>query len=48
MKGLPALEGYENQVFVTKNNRPTQQYIVEEAIDYINKAFEVATAEKWQ
>lgn len=32
MKGLPALEGYENQVFVTKNNRPTQQYIVEEAI----------------
>ena len=24
------------------------EYIVEEAIDYINKAFEVATAEKWQ
>ena len=32
LKGLKAPEGYENLVFVTKNNRPTQQFIVEEGI----------------
>ena len=32
MKGLKAPEGFENLVFVTKNNRPTQQFIVEEGI----------------
>ena len=32
LKGLQASEGYENLVFVTKNNRPTQQFIVEEGI----------------
>ena len=32
LKGLKAPEGFENLVFVTKNNRPTQQFIVEEGI----------------
>lgn len=32
LKGLMAPEGFENLVFVTKNNRPTQQFIVEEGI----------------
>ena len=32
LKGLRAPDGYENLVFVTKNNRPTQQFIVKEGI----------------
>lgn len=32
LKGRKAPDGYENLVFVTKNNRPTQQFIVEEGI----------------
>jgi len=32
-KGKPALVGYENLVFVTKNNRPTQQFIVQGTIE---------------
>ena len=32
MKGLKAPEGFANLVFVTKNNKPTQQFIVEEGI----------------
>lgn len=31
-KGKIAPEGYENLVFVTKNNRPTQQFLVQESI----------------
>lgn len=29
LKGRKAPEGYEDLVFVTKNNRPTQQFIVQ-------------------
>ena len=32
LKGLKAPEGYGNLVFVTKNNKPTQQFIVAEGI----------------
>lgn len=32
-KGKEPLEGYENLVFVTKNNRPTTQFLVSECID---------------
>ncbi len=32
-KGGKASEEYENLVFVTKNNRPTQQFIVQEGIE---------------
>ncbi len=33
LKGRMAPEEYENLVFVTKNNRPTQQFIVQEGIE---------------
>ena len=33
LKGRKASEEYENLVFVTKNNRPTQQFIVQEGIE---------------
>lgn len=33
LKGKKAPEEYENLVFVTKNNRPTQQFIVQEGIE---------------
>ena len=36
-KGKVASEEYKNLVFVTKNNRPTQQFIVQEAIDGVLK-----------
>ena len=32
LKGRKAPEGYEDLVFVTRNNRPTQQFIVQEGI----------------
>lgn len=32
LKGRKAPEGYEDLVFVTKNNRPTQQFIVQQDI----------------
>lgn len=32
-KGKEPLEGFENLVFVTKNNRPTTQFLVSECID---------------
>lgn len=32
-KGKMPLDGYENLVFVTKNNRPTTQFLVSECID---------------
>ena len=34
-KGKMAPEEYKNLVFVTKNNRPTQQFIVQETIDLL-------------
>ncbi|MBR5128357.1 MAG: tyrosine-type recombinase/integrase [Roseburia sp.] len=34
-KGKVAPEEYKNLVFVTKNNQPTQQFIVQEAIDCV-------------
>lgn len=34
-KGKVAPEGYENLVFVTKNNKPTQQFLVQESIRLI-------------
>lgn len=36
-KGKEPLEGYENLVFVTRNNRPTTQFLVSESIDGILK-----------
>lgn len=29
------MEGYENLVFVTRNNRPTQQFIIQECMNLI-------------
>lgn len=34
-KGKIPLEGYENLVFVTKNNRPTQQFLIQECMNLI-------------
>ena len=34
-KGIETEEQYRDLVFVTKNNRPTQQFIVQEAIGAI-------------
>lgn len=34
-KGKTPLEGYENLVFVTRNNRPTQQFLVQECMNLI-------------
>lgn len=36
-KGKKPLEGYENLVFVTKNNKPTTQFLVSECINGIIK-----------
>lgn len=36
-KGREPLEGFENLVFVTKNNKPTTQFIVGESIDCVLK-----------
>ena len=36
-KGKEPLEGYENLVFVTKNNRPTTQFLITQSIDGILK-----------
>lgn len=35
-----ALAGYENLVFVTKNNQPTQQFLIQESIDLIVKSIQ--------
>ena len=32
-KGIGAMEGFEDLVFVTRNNRPTQTFIVKECMD---------------
>lgn len=37
IKGKLAPEGYENLVFVTKNNKPTQQFLVQECLNRIVK-----------
>lgn len=37
LKGKVAPKGYENLVFVTRNNKPTQQFIVQECLDLIIK-----------
>ncbi|MBR1740675.1 MAG: tyrosine-type recombinase/integrase [Lachnospiraceae bacterium] len=37
MKGRKPLEDFENLVFITKNNRPTTQFLVSEGIDSIVK-----------
>lgn len=37
MKGKIAPEGYENLVFVTKNNQPTQQFLIKECMNLIVK-----------
>lgn len=49
-KGKIPLEGYENLVFVTRNNRPTQQFLVQECmnliihrIQQVNNSFEAFT-----
>lgn len=34
-KGKIPLEGYENLVFVTRNNRPTQQFLIQECMNLI-------------
>lgn len=35
LKGKTALKGYETLVFVTKNNRPTQQFLIKQCLDLI-------------
>lgn len=35
MSGKTAREGFENLVFITKNNQPTQQFLIKECIDLI-------------
>lgn len=35
LKGKMPVEGYENLVFVTRNNRPTQQFIIQECMNLI-------------
>lgn len=49
-KGKITLEGYENLVFVTRNNRATQQFLVRECmnliihrIQQVNNSFEAFT-----
>lgn len=34
-KGKMPVKGYENLVFVTRNNRPTQQFIIQECMNLI-------------
>lgn len=50
LKGKMPVEGYENLVFVTRNNRPTQQFIIQECMNLIiqriqkvNEKFEAFT-----
>ena len=50
LKGKMPVEGYENLVFVTRNNRPTQQFIIQECmnliiqrIQQVNENFEAFT-----
>lgn len=49
-KGKMPVKGYENLVFVTRNNRPTQQFIIQECMNLIiqriqkvNENFETLT-----
>lgn len=37
LKGKKAPEGYENLVFFTKNNKPTQQFLIQESMNLIIK-----------
>lgn len=39
-RGKVALEGYEDLVFVTKNNQPTQQFLVQECMGLIIKSIQ--------
>ena len=48
-KGIEAEEQYRDLVFVTKNNRPTQQFIVQEVIcSIVNKIQEVKIMEAYK
>ena len=45
LKGKVAPEGYENLVFVTRNNKPTQQFLVQECMGLIIKKIQKDNAD---
>lgn len=44
-KGKEALDGYENLVFVTRNNKPVQQFLVQECISAVIRKIQLVNAD---